>query len=237
MIARKGINEEEIAALYNSFCKKYKPLYDNDAWLYIEDNFWTYVFSSGAPDILMQIYSELGIESLKGNYYKRQLANLKNKFDIRCNILDVGSGMIPSFANLLAQEQLRLGTGTVTLYEPLLLTTEPKHRNMTLHKTEFTSETHIKEFDLLTGILPCGATESIVENACRNQKDFYIAMCGCTHFDYIPWYMYVTPEMYQDHVIEKTKRLLEEYDNGTLVVERLKGEKDLDYPILYNRKK
>ena len=82
MIARKGINEEEIAALYNSFCKKYKPLYDNDAWLYIEDNFWTYVFSSGAPDILMQIYSELGIESPKGNYYKRQLANLKNKFDI-----------------------------------------------------------------------------------------------------------------------------------------------------------
>lgn len=237
MIARKGINEEEIAALYNSFCEKYKPLYDNDAWLYIEDNFWTYVFSSGAPDILMQIYSELGIESPKGNYYKRQLANLKNKFDIRCNILDVGSGMIPSFANLLAQEQLRLGTGTVTLYEPLLLTTEPKHRNMTLYKTEFTSKTHIKEFDLLTGILPCGATESIVENACRNQKDFYIAMCGCTHFDYIPWYMYVTPEMYQEHVIEKTKRLLEEYDNGTLVVERLKGEKDLDYPILYNRKK
>jgi hypothetical protein len=108
---------------------------------------------------------------------------------------------------------------------------------MTLHKTEFTSDTHIKEFDLLTGILPCGATESIVENACRNQKDFYIAMCGCTHFDYIPWGMYVTPEMYQDHVIDKTKRLLKEYDNGTLIVERLEGEKDLDYPILYNRKK
>ena len=70
-----------------------------------------------------------------------------------------------------------------------------------------------------------------------NQKDFYIAMCGCTHFDYIPWGMYVTPEMYQDHVIDKTKRLLKEYDNGTLIVERLEGEKDLDYPILYNRKK
>lgn len=237
MIARKGKNEEEIAVLYNEFCKKYKPLYDNDAWLYIEDNFWTYVFSPGAPDILMQIYTELGIEPEQGSYYKRHLENLKTKFDIGCNVLDVASGIIPSFANLLAHEQLRLGKGTVTLYEPLLGITNPKHRNMTLHKEKFTTETHIKEFDLLTGILPCGATESIIENACRNQKDFYIAMCGCTHFEYIPWGMYVTPEMYQDHVIEKTNRLLEEYDNGTLVVERLEGEKDLDYPILYNRKK
>lgn len=237
MIARRGINEEEIAKLYASFCKKYKKLYSPDEWGYIEENFWTYVFSSAAPDILMQIYTELGIESPKGNYYKRQLTNLKRKFDIRCNILDVGSGMIPAFANLLAKEQLELGTGTVTLYEPLLLTTEAKHRNMTLYKTEFTTNTHIKEFDLLIGILPCEATESIIENACRNQKDFYIAMCGCTHFEYIPWGMYVTPEMYQDYVIEKTNRLLKEYDNGTLVVEKLEDETDLDYPILYNRKK
>lgn len=237
MIAKKGKNEDEIAKLYQLFCKQYKDLYDTDAWLYIEDNFWTYIFSPGAPDILMQIYAELGIESTKGSYYKRQLTNLKNRFDIGCNILDIGSGMIPSFANLLANEQLRIGKGTVTIYEPLLLSQKPKYHNMTLHKENFASDTHIKEFDLLTGILPCGATESIIENACRNQKDFYIAMCGCTHFEYIPWGMYVTPEMYQDYIIDKTNRLLEEYDNGTLIVERLEGEKELDYPILYNRKK
>ena len=237
MIALKGKNEREIARLFKKFAKKYRHEYSDTSWEFIEENFWTYVYSNVCPDILMQIYTELGIESQNGNFYKEHVRRVQERFDISGKVLDIGSGKIPAFANLLAHEQLRIGKGTITLYEPLLLTTDPKHRNMTLHKTEFTSDTHIKEFDLLTGILPCGATESIVENACRNQKDFYIAMCGCTHFDYIPWGMYVTPEMYQDHVIDKTKRLLKEYDNGTLIVERLEGEKDLDYPILYNRKK
>ncbi|MGN1370762.1 MAG: hypothetical protein ACI4XM_00570 [Candidatus Coprovivens sp.] len=237
MIAKKGLNEQQIAKLYESFCKKYKKIYTKDEWDYIEENFWTYIFSPGAPDLLMQIYTELGIESINGNFYQRHLNNLKTKFDIRCNILDVASGIIPSFANLLAHEQLKIGKGTVTIYEPLLGITKPKYKNMTLHKDDFTSKTHIKEFDLVTAILPCSATETIIESACRNQKDFYIAMCGCTHFDYIPWGMYVTPEMYQDYVINKTKRLLEDYNNGTLVVERLEGEQELDYPILYTRKK
>ncbi len=237
MIVQKGLSEEHISKLYNSFCQNYKSIYTPEEWEYIENNFWTYVFAPGAPDLLMQIYTELGIENVGGSYYKRHLENLKTKFDIGCNVLDIASGIIPSFANLLAHEQLQLGKGTVTLYEPLLGITRPKHRNMTLHKEKFTAETHIKEFDLITGIMPCGATEIILENACRNQKDFYIAMCGCTHFEYIPWGMYVTPEMYQDYVIDKTNRLLDEYDNGTLVVEKLEGETELDYPILYNRKK
>ena len=85
--------------------------------------------------------------------------------------------------------------------------------------------------------MPCEATELIIEQACRNQKDFYVAMCGCTHFDYIPWGMYVSSEMYQDHVIRKTEQLLKEYDNGELVIERLDDNYAIDYPILYNRKK
>lgn len=237
MIVKKGLNEKFIALAYNSFCKKYKSVYTPEEWEFIENNFWTYIFSSSAPDLLMQIYTELGIECTSGNYYQKHLNNLQTKFNINCNVLDIASGIIPSFANLLAHEQLKTGKGTVTLYEPLLGFTKPKHRNMTLHKEKFTTETSIKEFDLITAIMPCAATETIIENACRNQKDFYIAMCGCTHFEYIPWGMYVTPEMYQDYVIDKTNRLLDEYDNGTLVIEKLEGETDIDYPILYNRKK
>jgi hypothetical protein len=62
-------------------------------------------------------------------------------------------------------------------------------------------------------------------------------MCGCTHFDYIPWGMYVSTEMYQDYVIRKTKQLLKEYNNGELVIEQLDDNYPIDYPILYNRKK
>ncbi len=237
MVAKKGLSEENTAKLYNLFCHKYKSIYTVEEWEFIESNFWTYVFSSSAPDLLMQIYTELGIESPKGNFYQKHLDKLKTKFDIDCHVLDVASGIIPSFANLLAHEQLHLGKGTVTLYEPLLGITKPKYHNMTLHKENFTTQINIKEFDLVTGIMPCKATEAIIESACRNQKNFYIAMCGCTHFEHIPWGMYVTSEMYQDYVIDKTNRLLDEYDNGTLVVEKLEGETEIDYPILYNRKK
>ena len=237
MFALKGKNEREIARLFKKFAKKYRHEYTDSAWEFIEENFWTYVYSNVCPDILMQIYTELGIESPNGNYYKEHAKRVQERFDIRCSVLDIGSGKIPAFANTLAQEQLRIGKGTITLYEPLLIETNPKHRNMTLHKEEFTSKTHIKEFNLITGIMPCEATELIIEQACSNQKDFYVAMCGCTHFDYIPWGMYVSSEMYQDHVIRKTQQLLKEYDNGELVIERLDDNYAIDYPILYNRKK
>ncbi len=237
MIPIKGKNEVEVEKLFQSFKNTYKHLYERDDWEYIEESFWTYLYSNCAPDILMQVYSETGLEPVCGSFYNKHLQKLKSIFDVRCNVLDVASGMIPSFANLVASEQLHLKKGTVTLYEPLLLTTTPKYPNMKLHMKNFTADTHIKEFDLITGIMPCAATESIIESACSNQKDFYIAMCGCTHFEHIPWGMYVTPEMYQDYVIERAEALLEEFDNGTLVVDKLEEGYEIDYPILYNRKK
>ncbi len=237
MIVRKYESEELISQLYNEFKKKYKHKYSRTAWEYIEENFWTFVFSNTAPDILMQIYHEIGIEAESGNFYQEHLKRIDSLFGLDKNILDVGSGMIPAFAEKVAHEQLRIGKGTITIYEPELLLKKPKYPNMTLHKKEFTSNTRIKEFDLVTGIMPCDATESIIESACQNGKDFYVAMCGCTHFDYIPWYMVVTPESYQEYVIGQTLRMLEHYDNGTLVVEKLSDNYAIDYPILYNRKK
>ena len=237
MLALKGKNEQEITQLFKKFAMKYRHEYSETAWEYIEENFWTYVYSNTGPDILMQIYTELGIESPEGNFYKEHLKRVQERFDITGNILDIGSGRIPSFANLLAQRQLSLGKGTLTLYEPLLVDIKPKHRNMTLYKEEFTSNTHIKEFDLITGIMPCEATELIIEQACRNQKHFYIAMCGCTHSDYVPWPMYTSPQIYQDQIIRKTSQLLKEYNNGELTIEKLADNYDIDYPILSNRKK
>lgn len=237
MLATTRLDESQILELYQRFAKENRHKYDADAWQYIEENFWLYISDTCGPDILMQVYSELGIESPNGNFYKEHVRRIKELFDIKCNILDIASGMIPSFANSLAHEQLKLGKGTITLYEPLLISTEPKFANMTLHRKDFTSRTRIKDFDLITAIMPCEATETIITQACRNQKDFYIAMCGCTHSSTDYYGCYITPTIYQEQVIEKTKSLLTQYDNGTLVVERLDDNYDIDYPILYNRRK
>ena len=115
------MKKDQINKLFKNFKKKYKDKYeDEELWCYIEENFWNFIDKNSAPDVLMQIYTELGIESPDGNFYKEHLKRLKERFDIRGNVLDVASGSIPAFANLLAHEQLKLGSGTVTLYEPPL---------------------------------------------------------------------------------------------------------------------
>ena len=95
----------------------------------------------------------------------------------------------------------------------------------------------VREFDLITGTYPCNATELIIQKACENQKDFYLAMCGCTHFDYYDLMYYGgNPEIYQEYIIDKTERLLKKHENGELVIERLEDHYGLEYPILYNKK-
>lgn len=236
MLAKKGFSEEQIAERFNIFKNKYQSRYSQDLWNYIEENFWLYVFSSCAPDVLMQVYSEIGLVHEKGDFYDEHIKRIKERFDIGCNIIDIGSGVIPSFANKLAYEQLKIGKGTITLYEPLLIDSKPKYSNMTLHREDFTLHTNIKEFNLVTGIMPCEVTETIIEQACQERKDFYIAMCGCVHVDnYMP-FMSISPESYQRYIIEKTASLLRKYDNGQLEVDSLGPEFEIDYPILSNRR-
>lgn len=229
-------SKAQITRELDKFLDEYGSLYDSEALYYILNNFWKKVSSKDSPDILMQVYGELGIEPTMGkSFYNAHLSKIEEIFGLDKNILDVASGMIPTFANKVAKRQLEIQKGTITIYEPLLLKTTPKYPNMTLHREYFTSETHIKEFDLLTGILACEATETIIESACKNKKDFYIAMCGCTHFKTVYPLIPVYADSYQDYVISKAQKLLKEYDNGELVIDHLDGSYNLNYPIIYNR--
>lgn len=227
----------EIKKKFENFKLQYQSLYSEEAWQYIEENFFKGLEENDAPDILMQIYSFLDIKPSPARFYHRHLKLLKNLFPINGNIIDIGSGMIPAFGTLVAAEQRKIGAGTITLYDPLLLDMAPKYPNMILQKQTFSSDTDISSYDLVTGIMPCEATESILNAAIKNRKDFYVAMCGCVHspLDYFYGFYGTSPELYQRMVIEDTKALLKEYDNGTLVVTNLKNT-ELNYPILYNRR-
>ena len=228
------MTKEEILKLrFEKFLLKYESLYDQRMINYIKENFWDSM-DEVVPDVLMQVYSELGI--LKNNFYLEHLNKIKQNFDITGDVLEVCSGVIPAFGNLMAKEQLKIGCGTITLCDPALILDKPKYPNMKLVKDKFTLDTNINNFDLITGILTCEATEDIIESACKNHKNFYIAMCGCTHFKAFPLFTSLTPEVYQKQVITLTKNLLKKYDNGELVIEKLDDSYELNYPILYNKK-
>lgn len=206
--------------------RKYEIRYGQKKWDYIERHFSIFIDDEFAPHELKELYDEMGLDLKYGNYYETHLQKLKDNFDISQNILEVGGGHIPSFAKKVAKEQLTIGKGTITVYDPLLVQMRSNIKNMHLHRTSFNSRTRIKEFDLIVGIYPCEATETMLESACINRKDFYLAICDCYRDD---------PE-YWKYLIAKAERLLNEYDNGKLVVDTLGDSYYNKTPILYNRK-
>ena len=52
---------------------------------------------------------------------------------------------------------------------------------MTIHKEKFAEQTKINKDSLGIGILTCDTTEAMIRNFCKNNMDFYIAMCNCAH--------------------------------------------------------
>ena len=94
----------------------------------------------------------------------------------------------------------------------------------------------LKDSDLIAGLFPCEATEPIIEEACKYDKDFYVAMCGCVHFRNanIP-YSESNSRLYQSYVIDLADRLVS--NNKELVVDMLDDKYLVPYPIIYTKKK
>ena len=228
---------KEIQKKFLAYKEKYSDKYSKEAWKYIEEHFFENIHNSETPDILMQIYTELGIVPPIRNFYHKHLRLLKRIFPLDGNLVEVASGRMPALANLIAGEQRKIGKGTITIYEPLLVEMTPKYPNMTLHKEYFYKDTDISDADLVVGVMPCESTELILENAIKNNKDFYVAMCGCVHspLDYMFGFYSTSPKIYQEQVISNARSLLKENGDGTLEITKIKNT-PFDYPILYRKK-
>lgn len=227
-------NLKTIKLKFNEYLEKYSLNYTCEELDYIISNFEKFIYDKVAPDILMQIYEELGVEHRIGTFYQEHFNRIKYRFGLDRNILEIGSGKMPSFANKVACYQQTIQKGTITLYEPLLIIDEPKYPNMTLHKENFTQDTIIKDYDLLVGIFPCETTRLIIEKACQNNKDFYIAMCGCVHNSMHIYPM--TRSIYRNSIINTAAKLVEENNMGELVIDKLPEDYEIDYPILHNKR-
>ena len=229
--------DSEYQKKYEKFKEKYQHMYTKEEWAYIEYYFFKDLINDAAPNQMMQIYAKLDIHPSPADFYHKHLELVKKHFPIDGNVVEVASGNFPVFAEELAKEQLSLGKGTVTIYEPALFDMTPKYPNMTLHKEEFTEQTDLTGADLVIGIHACKATWPILENAIKNKKDFYLAMCGCDHTPGVEYLDYIdqSPYYFQKDTIELAKRLLQEYPNGELEVTTLK-DYPMPYPILYNKK-
>lgn len=181
------------------------------------------------PNILLQVYDELGILPDFMNPYKAFSELINKQFDIKDkNIVEIGGGTIPRLAMRLSDMQNR---GSITVYDPNLYI-KKTYPNMKLIKRNFYPISNVDNADLLVGLLPCGASASILKSSIRHDKDFMIALCdSCNFYEYFDGYEDDSNWPYS--FIESATKAVDESNLGKLKVKYLKevGER---YPIIYN---
>lgn len=228
---RKSVEEA-----YQEYKKNYEHFYSEKAKQYIEDNFFNEAYKTSSMDILMQLYSELGLDIGKHTFYDEHLERISSIFGLDRDITEVASGYIPALANKIAKKQLDLNSGTITIYEPELFEEKSKYSNMTIHKEKFTEQTTINKKSLGIGILTCDATEAMIKNFCKNNMDFYIAMCNCVHKGNGA----LTAYQYQNKMIDLAENLIEKYSNHQkeLKIDFLDDDYIFGYaPIIYTKQR
>lgn len=226
---------------FNDFLREYSKSYSPDVIDVIKRYFWKNQDCLTTLDVLMQIYQELGVYEGRESYYSYHLNNIGKLFNINSNIVEIGAGYIPSFANMIAREQLKNKKGTITIYDPCLIESSSRYQNMKLHKENFNYCMDVSNYDLMIGLLPCEATEEIIKSAIMNNKDFYISMCGCNHSnDPLLWmFGFGMPyNMYQMQMVELANDLMDEYNHNKEVVTCYMPDKyNVPYPVIYSKHK
>ena len=167
MIIGHKLIDEDIKNIKN-FIDKYYYLYPN--YLQEEiDNKIMLGFTNN-NDTINQIYCYLNIDDKEINPYIYFYNYIVSKFGSNNNILEVGSGTIPILAKYFDKNK-------ITLMDKLLI--DEFYKDYNYLKESFDENTNIEKYDLIIGYNPCGATENIIKNAIKNNKDFCIALCGC----------------------------------------------------------
>lgn len=182
------------------------------------------------PDLVREVYDELGVLPDNKNLYKgfiemaEQVFNLKDR-----NILEIGGGVLPRLGIRISSSQ---DFGNVTVYDPRLSKYAEDSEKLKLVRKKFNREMNVDDIDLMLGLMPCKAAEVIVDVATKNKIDFMIALCeGGLHgeeFDY-----YEDDEEWRDSLIHSARRVVDGTEMGKLMVKYM-TRYDNPYPVIYN---
>lgn len=181
------INKQENLRKLKKFLRIFGKNYEPEIYNYIKREFLNYRHNKTSY-ILLQIYALFNMLEDSENHYLQFAKMVGQKYGYDKNILEVGCGYLPMFAKYYNKLQLENNkVSKLTVYDPDIVVNKAK--NIKLCKETFTPLTNIDDYDLLVGILPCEATKTIIDKAIECNKEFFIAMCGCTHFsdEQIPW--------------------------------------------------
>lgn len=195
--------EQIVKENFKEYIKQYGHLYPEEVKDFIVNNFFNESFEVDFyPDVMHQVYATTGAYDYCENFYDMCIKEISKTYSLDQHILDVGCGFYPGFAERVGKLQ---HDGSITAMDYDLITTE--HGNVKLIKSTFTENTDLTNFDLVLGIMPCEATIPMIKASNKQDKDLFIQLCGCTHFENINPYIPVSLEMwylYLEHILEKT---------------------------------
>lgn len=138
--------------------------------------------SLGAPltsAFLSQIYEVAGLIKPNCSVYRRMAHIVNKNFNLKRDVVEIGSGIFPILGDYLRKCQLQLGKGTVTVYDAKVWTNYPTSAKLV--RSYFHTSTELASNSLLVGLFPCDATDVILEKALQEDLEFCIALCGCNH--------------------------------------------------------
>ena len=135
---------------------------------------------SGENDFF-QMFS--AIDGLEGrDPYYQTMQEIEQEFGLDRDIFEVGCGMFPSLARIIAKRQQEIGKGTITAFDPELVTKVVD--GVHLVKEKFTLTTPLPKNALIIGRKPCEATEIMIKAASKNNAELFLKLCYCNHITY-----------------------------------------------------
>ena len=184
------------------------------------------------PDLIREIYDEVGIIPDKKNVYLEFLSLLRGVHSIEDKrILEVGGGTIPRLAKRIHNIQT---TGSITVYDPRLSLYERDMERFHLVRKPFDSNTLVGDYQLMVSLMPCEACEAVIRKATDCKVDFMLGFCeGGPHGDEFDYFE--DEDEWLNSMLYLARDRIEEQGMGKMKVKYLK-ECNNPYPVIYNER-
>ena len=233
MVLKKDVTPHEILNSLYGYIMKYKEYLSDNLFNYLLQNYSAGFCCSTSfefPSNLCEFYAEKGFLLDEHNIYLAFANLITKEFDIKdSSILEVGAGNLALVSRYLTEKTSK----TVEAYDPRLFPIKNKIDNLKLYRQRLESGMVYNIPNLYVGLFPCDATELIIKEAVKNNRDFIVALCPCDDSPIpvsSPYYRWEKIDY-----IEDKKRLVYERGLGELHVTSFENDEN-SLPILYNKR-
>ena len=162
-------------AMLGRFLQEYGNMFSEKVKEYIVRHFFD--DKEDRINIISQIRGLYGMDCFYEDRYQLLFNELKNDFDLNCNVLEVGSGFFSIMAHYVDNYQQK---GSITAIDPNII--DKNVGNIIIKKEKFDALKYNGNYDFIFGISPCSATNEIILSANIHKKPFMIALCGCVNY-------------------------------------------------------